>query len=76
VFTSAHYGGGVSKDQQKATTALHRWREAEHEYLRAAAAYLGDGDAPELRKDDLVAMVSLREKADRWREKYFKRQGR
>jgi hypothetical protein len=30
-----------------------------------------EGEAPALKKKDLLELVQLRVKADRWREKYF-----
>lgn len=69
------YVAGVPTDSDKQMNALAKWREAESEYAAFAAPFLVEGDdsAPELTKDDLVSMVTLRHAADRWREKYFKR---
>jgi hypothetical protein len=52
--------------------ALRKWREAEAAYARAVAPFTSmEGEAPALRKKDLLELVQLRGKADRWREKYF-----
>lgn len=57
----------------KSSDPLEKWRQFERDYAEAAADYLSDDEAaPKLGKDELVAMVELRGKADRWREKYFK----
>ena len=55
---------------------LERWRHHEAEYRVTAAPFLdgdaaGGGDAPVLDKATLLELVRLRDKADRWREKYF-----
>jgi hypothetical protein len=53
---------------------LDRWRHHEAEYRAVAAPFLDvadAGDAPMLDKTTLLELVRLRDKADRWREKYF-----
>ncbi len=56
-----------------ASDPLTRWRDAEAAYVAAASPYLDDeATAPPLRKKDLISMVELRGKADRWREKYYR----
>jgi len=53
---------------------LTRWRDAEAAYAEALKAYLVDGDEPAaLSKKVLLEMVDMRGKADRWREKYFRK---
>jgi len=52
--------------------ALRKWRDAEAAYQRAVSPFTStEGEAPALRKKDLLDLVQLRVKADRWREKYF-----
>jgi hypothetical protein len=51
--------------------AGRKWREAEAAYVAAASPFMAD-DPPALKKKDLLEMVELRGKADRWREKYFR----
>jgi hypothetical protein len=53
--------------------ALRKWRDAETAYAAALEPFTtNQDDAPVLKKKDLVEMVELRGKADRWREKYFR----
>jgi hypothetical protein len=53
--------------------ALTKWRDAEAAYSQALSPFTSaEGDAPMLRKKDLLEMVELRGKADRCREKYFR----
>jgi hypothetical protein len=53
--------------------ALTKWRDAEAAYAQALSPFTStDGDSPMLRKKELLEMVELRGKADRWREKYFR----
>jgi hypothetical protein len=53
--------------------ALSKWRDAEAAYAQALTPFTStEGDTPTLRKKDLLEMVELRGKADRWREKYFR----
>lgn len=51
---------------------LERWRHFELRYAERVAAFLGDGAAPDLDKDEMVELASLRAKADRWRDRFFK----
>lgn len=52
---------------------LTRWREAEDAYAAALSPYMKAAEpAPPLKKKDLLELVQLRGKADRWRERYFK----
>jgi hypothetical protein len=52
---------------------LRKWRDAEAAYAQALAPFIGTSpEAPVLKKKDLLEMVELRGKADRWREKYFR----
>jgi hypothetical protein len=53
--------------------ALKKWREAEKAYASAVAPFVdANGDAPAMKKKDLLELVDLRGRADRWREKYFR----
>lgn len=71
-------GGGAkersTKDKDRAQAALSSWRDAEAAYVRATARFLLDEGQPAMTKDELIDLVALRSTADRWREKYFKRQ--
>lgn len=70
------YGPSVSKESERQVNALRKWREAESDYSAALVPFLEEDDgAPVLSKDELIRLVALRDKADKWREKYFKRQG-
>ena len=52
---------------------LTRWREAEQAYAAAVLPFIEAGDdAPTLKKKDLLELVDIRGKADRWRERYFR----
>jgi len=52
--------------------ALRKWRDAEAAYQRAVSPFTStEGEPPALKKKDLIELVQLRVKADRWREKYF-----
>ncbi|MBK9739139.1 MAG: hypothetical protein IPO93_06450 [Actinobacteria bacterium] len=60
----------MSKDD---ADPLAKWRESEAAYAVAAKPFMkASNDAPPLKKKDLVELVQLRGKADRWRERYFK----
>jgi len=66
----------VSRVSKIEKDPLERWRHHEAEYRAAAGPFLdgeyADGDdAPVLDKATLLELVRLRDKADRWREKYF-----
>jgi hypothetical protein len=52
--------------------ALRKWRDAEAAYTHAVSPFTSiEGEAPALKKKDLLELVQLRVNADRWREKYF-----
>jgi hypothetical protein len=52
--------------------ALRQWRDAEAAYALALLPFTStQGEAPVLRKKELLDLVQLRGKADRWHEKYF-----
>jgi hypothetical protein len=53
--------------------SLERWRAAEAAYTAAVKSFMAEKTpAPVMKKKDLLELVQLRGKADRWREKYFK----
>jgi hypothetical protein len=51
---------------------LERWRHFEGRYAERVGVFLREGETTEPQKDDMVDLASLRAKADRWRDKYFK----
>lgn len=51
---------------------LERWRHFEARYAEVAAPLLGDGGVSHVGKDLMVELASLRAKADRWRDRFFK----
>lgn len=65
----------VSKEDNSPARAWGKWREAEGAYHDEVARFVDhSSDPPAMTKDDLIRLVQLRERADRWRERYFKRQ--
>jgi hypothetical protein len=58
----------MAKDE---SDPLARWQEAEAAYTAAVTPFM-KAAAPSLKKKDLLDLVHLRGKADRWRERYFK----
>jgi hypothetical protein len=51
---------------------LERWRHFESKYAERVAPLL-EGDEPtSVEKDEMVELASLRAKADRWRDRFFK----
>jgi hypothetical protein len=58
--------------QGKDDDPLERWRHFEARYADRVAPLLDDGRSPQLDKDGMVELASLRAKADRWRDRYFK----
>ncbi len=51
---------------------LERWRHFEARYAEQIAGVLGAEGVPVLAKDDMIELASLRAKADRWRDRFFK----
>jgi hypothetical protein len=51
---------------------LERWRHFEERYAEVVAPYLTGGDVRHVGKDVMVELASLRAKADRWRDRFFK----
>lgn len=51
---------------------LERWRDFEERYAALVAPFLTGEGAVVVDKDAMVELASLRAKADRWRDRYFK----
>ena len=64
------YVPGVPKS--KDSDPLERWRHFESKYAERLAPLMGDEEVPLLDKDEMVELASLRAKADRWRDRFFK----
>ena len=69
------YVPGVPKS--KDSDPLERWRHFESKYAERLAPLMeGEGredeEVPLLDKDEMVELASLRAKADRWRDRFFK----
>lgn len=58
--------------KSKDADPLERWRHFEQKYAELVAPILTSGDVPRLEKDDMIELASLRAKADRWRDRFFK----
>ena len=59
---------GKSKDADP----LERWRHFEAKYAEQVAPLLREPDEPAWDRDQMIELASLRAKADRWRDRYFK----
>lgn len=70
VFTCGLYVPNVAKGND--ADALERWRHFEGLYAERVAPFVAVGDPPRVGKDEMVDLASLRAKADRWRDRYFK----
>lgn len=57
--------------RSKDADPLERWRHFEERYAEVVAIYL-TGDVTHVGKDAMVELASLRAKADRWRDRFFK----
>jgi hypothetical protein len=57
----------------KADTLYSDWREAEARYAEVLAAFGGDGPPEKVKKESALALAKARSKADRARDKFFKR---
>ena len=64
------YVPSVAKDD---ADPLERWRHFEQRYAESVAIFLREGAPPPVAKDEMIELASLRSKADRWRDRYFKR---
>ena len=51
---------------------LERWRHFESRYAEVVAPLLGEDGVTHVGKDLMVELASLRAKADRWRDRFFK----
>jgi hypothetical protein len=63
--------------KSKDSDPLERWRHFESKYAERLAPLMeGEGregaEVPFLDKDEMVELASLRAKADRWRDRFFK----
>lgn len=58
--------------KSKDADPLERWRHFEAKYSERLTPLM-DGDAvPSLDKEEMIELASLRAKADRWRDRFFK----
>ena len=64
------YVPGVPK--AKDADPLERWRHFEEKYAERLAPLMESDEVPVLDKDEMVELASLRAKADRWRDRFFK----
>lgn len=58
--------------KSKDTDPLERWRHFEAKYAESVEPLLRDSKDPSWDRDQMIEMASLRAKADRWRDRYFK----
>jgi len=58
--------------KSKDADPLERWRHFEAEYADLVAPLLDTDGVPSLGKDEMIELASLRAKADRWRDRFFK----
>jgi hypothetical protein len=58
--------------KSKDADPLERWRHFEARYAEVVAPLLADDTVDSVAKDLMVELASLRAKADRWRDRYFK----
>ena len=58
--------------RSKDADPLERWRHFEERYAEVVAPFLTGDGALEVGKDVMVELASLRAKADRWRDRFFK----
>lgn len=61
-------GVGKTKDADP----LERWRHFEAKYAERMTPLMAGDDVPSLDKDEMIELASLRAKADRWRDRFFK----
>lgn len=69
-FTFSLYVPHVGKT--KDSDPLERWRHFEAKYAEQVAPLLGDTKDPSWDREQMIELASLRAKADRWRDRYFK----
>jgi len=70
LLTFGRYSPFMAKEIEK--DPLGRWRGAENDYAETIATFM-QGDSAPLSKDELIALIDLRSEADKWRERYFKK---
>lgn len=70
VFTFGRYVPRVPKT--KDSDPLERWRHFEAQYAERLVPLLEGAEVPYMDKDEMVELASLRAKADRWRDRFFK----
>jgi hypothetical protein len=70
VFTFGRYVPRVPK--AKDSDPLERWRHFEAKYAERLVPLLEGAEVPYMDKDEMVELASLRAKADRWRDRFFK----
>lgn len=58
--------------KSKDADPLERWRHFEVKYAERLAPLLQADDVVAMDKDEMVELASLRAKADRWRDRFFK----
>lgn len=58
--------------KSKDSDPLERWRHFEAKYAERLAPVMDGDEVPILDKDEMVELASLRAKADRWRDRFFK----
>ena len=56
----------------KESDPLERWRHFEARYAELVAPLMAGDGVPHVDKDQMVELASLRAKADRWRDRFFK----
>ncbi len=56
-----------------ASTAFEDWRGAEAAYAELLATFGSDGPPPTVRKDSALDLARARSRADRARDRYFRR---
>lgn len=64
------YVPGVPKS--KDSDPLERWRHFEAKYAEQVAPLLAEDKDLSWDRDQMIELASLRAKADRWRDRYFK----
>ncbi len=70
MFIWARYVPSVAKS--KDADPLERWRHFESKYAERITSVLTSDEDPAMDKDEMIELASLRAKADRWRDRFFK----
>lgn len=58
--------------KSKDADPLERWRHFEARYAERISEVLEGDGVPSMDKDEMIELASLRAKADRWRDRFFK----